>query len=220
MDEGFNTFIDLHNAALYFAGTAYGDTIESNPLHLAATHTTSGEEQPLITNPTQVRDLMWVGYQKPALMLQTLRFEVLDKDRFDAAFRDYIRTWAFRHPTPADFFRLMRDASGMELDWFWRDWVYTTARLDQAVDSVATDSTGHAVVHLSNRGTMILPAELRLTFVDGTTESVRLPVEMWNLGPHFSYRLMSTKGLQRVELDPRQVLPDLRRSNDVWARRP
>jgi hypothetical protein len=220
MDEGFNTFIDLHNAALYFAGTAYGDTIESNPLHLAATHTTSGEEQPLITNPTQVRDLMWVGYQKPALMLQTLRFEVLGKDRFDAAFRDYIRTWAFRHPTPADFFRLMRDASGMELDWFWRDWVYTTARLDQAVDSVATDSTGHAVVHLSNRGTMILPAELRLTFVDGTTESVRLPVEMWNLGPHFSYRLMSTRGLQRVELDPRQVLPDLRRSNDVWARRP
>ena len=220
MDEGFNTFIDLHNAALYFAGTPYGDTIEVNPLHLAATHTSPGEEQPLITNPTQVRDLMWVGYQKPALMLQTLRFEILGPDRFDPAFRDYIRTWAFKHPTPADFFRIMRDASGMELDWFWRDWVYTTARLDQAVDSVSTDTSGHAMVFLSNRGTMTLPAELRITYDDGMSESVRLPVEMWNLGPRFSYRLVSPKRVRRVEVDPRHMLPDLHRSNNVWERRP
>jgi hypothetical protein len=220
MDEGFNTFIDLHNAALYFAGTKYGDTIETNPLHLAATHTTPGEEQPLITNPTQVRDLMWVGYQKPALMLQTLRFEVLGKDRFDVAFRDYIRTWAFKHPAPADFFRLMRDASGMELDWFWRDWVFSTARLDQAVDSVTTDSTGHAVVHLSNRGTMTLPAELRLTYDDGTNEVVRLPVEMWNLGSHFAYHVGTSKRVRRVEVDPRGVLPDLQRANNSWDRSP
>jgi len=220
MDEGFNTFIDLHNAALYFAGTKYGDTIEANPLHLAASHTTPGEEQPLITNPTQVRDLMWVGYQKPALMLQTLRFEVMGKDRFDAAFRDYIRTWAFKHPAPADFFRLMRDASGMELDWFWRDWVYTTTRLDQAVDSVSTDSSGHAVVHLSNRGTMTLPAELRLEYEDGTNEVVRLPVEMWNLGSHFAYHVGTSKRVRRVEVDPRRVLPDLQRANNSWARSP
>jgi peptidase M1-like protein len=218
MDEGFNTFIDLHNAALYFAGSTYGDTIESNPLHLAATHTTPGVEQPLITNPTEVRDLMWVGYQKPALMLQTLRFEVLGKDRFDPAFRDYIRTWAFRHPTPADFFRLMRDASGMELDWFWRDWVYTTARLDQAVDSVSTDSTGRAIIFLSNRGTMTLPAELRITYDDGTNESVRLPVEMWNLGPHFAYRVPSSRRVRAVQVDPRRVLPDLQRSNNSWEK--
>jgi hypothetical protein len=218
MDEGFNTFIDLHNAALYFAGTAYGDSIESNPLHLAATHTTAGEEQPLITNPTEVHDLMWTGYQKPALMLQTLRFEVLGKDRFDAAFRDYIRTWAFKHPAPADFFRLMRDASGMELDWFWRDWVFTTARLDQAVDSVATDSAGHAIVFLSNRGTMILPAELRITYDDGASETVRLPVEMWNLGPHFSYHVPSARHVSRVVVDPRSVLPDLHRANNSWPR--
>ena len=142
MDEGFNTFIDLRNAALYFAGTPYGDTIEVNALHMAAEHSRPWEEQPLITNPTEVRDLMWVGYQKPALMLQTLRFEVLGKERFDFAFREYIRAWAFKHPTPADFFRIMRDASGMELDWFWRDWIFTTVRLDQAVDSVTTDTSG------------------------------------------------------------------------------
>jgi hypothetical protein len=219
MDEGFNTFIDLHNAALYFAGTPYGDTIEVNPLHLAAEHTKPGVEQPLITNPTEVRDLMWGGYQKPALMLQTLRFEVLGKDRFDAAFRDYIRTWAFKHPTPADFFRIMRDASGMELDWFWRDWVFTTARLDQAVDAVTTDTSGHANVALSNRGTMTMPAELQLTFDDGTLETVRLPVEMWNQGTRFTYRVPSKKALRKVEVDPRHVLPDYDRANNVWTRR-
>jgi hypothetical protein len=220
MDEGFNTFIDLHNAARFFAGTPYGDTIEVNPLHLSTTHTAAGEEQPLITNPTEVHDLMWVGYQKPALMLQTLRFEVLGPPRFDSAFRDYIRTWAFKHPTPADFFRLMRDASGMELDWFWRDWVYTTARLDQAVDSVTAGAGGPTMIFLSNRGTMTLPAELHITFDDGTDSSVRLPVEMWNLGPRFSYRLDSPQRVRRVEIDPRHVLPDQRRSNDVWESRP
>jgi hypothetical protein len=219
MDEGFNTFIDLRNAAQYFAGTPYGDTIEVNPLHLAAEHSRPGVEQPLISNPTEVHDLMWTGYQKPALMLQTLRFEVLAKDRFDAAFRDYIRTWAFKHPTPADFFRLMRDASGMELDWFWRDWVYTTARLDQAVEPVVTDTSGRANVWITNRGTMMLPAELRITFDDGKTETVKLPVEMWNLGPRFLYRLTSTRRVRRVEVDPRHVLPDVDRSNNSWERR-
>ena len=218
MDEGFNTFIDLHNAAQYFAGTPYGDTIEVNPLHLAATHTKPGEEQPLITNPTEVHDLMWTGYQKPALMLQTLRFEVLGKARFDTAFRDYIRTWAFKHPTPADFFRRMRDASGMELDWFWRDWVYTTARLDQAVEPVVTDTTGHASVWIVNKGTMVLPTELRITFDDGKSETVKLPVEMWNLGPRFLYRLVSAQHVRRVEVDPRRVLPDVNRANNVWER--
>jgi hypothetical protein len=218
MDEGFNTFIDLHNAALYFAGTPYGDTIEVNALHMAAEHSKPGEEQPLITNPTEVHDLMWVGYQKPALMLQTLRFEVLGKDRFDGAFRDYIRTWAFKHPTPADFFRLMRDASGMELDWFWRDWVFTTARLDQAVDSVTTDSSGNAKVFLTSRGTMVMPVELKITFHDGTSEIAKLPVEMWNLGRHFMYRLPSKKAVRRVEVDSRHVMPDYDRANNVWMR--
>ncbi len=219
MDEGFNTFIDLHNAAEYFKGTPYGDTIEVNPLHLAAEHTKPGQEQPLITNPTEVRDLMWVGYEKPALMLQTLRFEVLGEERFDAAFRDYIRTWAFKHPTPADFFRLMRDASGMDLDWFWRDWVFTTARLDQAVDSVTTDSAGHAVIHLSNRGTMTMPAELRITYDDGLSDTVRLPVEMWNLGKVFVYHVPTAKRVRKVEVDPRRVLPDYNRTNNAWERR-
>jgi len=220
MDEGFNTFIDLANAAKYFAGTPYGDSIEVHPLHLYAEHATPGNEQPLITKPVEVRDLFWGGYQKPALMMQMLRYEVLGKERFDAAFREYIRTWAFKHPTPSDFFRLMRDQSGMELDWFWRDWVFTTARLDQAVDSVTRGSDGVTSVVLSNRGTMVMPAELAITFEDGTTSTVKLPVEMWNLGDRFTYRVPGTKSVRAVEIDPRRALPDINRGNNRWARGP
>ncbi|HEY4322192.1 MAG TPA: M1 family metallopeptidase [Gemmatimonadales bacterium] len=230
MDEGFNTFIDLHNAANYFKGTPYGDSIESHPLHLAADHTAPATEQPLISNPTEVHDLFWTGYQKPALMLNTLRNEVLGPDRFDVAFRAYIRAWAFKHPTPADFFRLMRDASGMELDWFWRGWVMTTARLDQSVDSVSSDGKNGTLIYLHNRGAMVMPTELRIDIPgprDNTSEDVvvtehvfvKLPVEMWNLGPEFAYHF-ARKNVVRVEVDPRHVLPDHDRSNDVWNRPP
>ncbi|HEY2378600.1 MAG TPA: M1 family metallopeptidase [Gemmatimonadaceae bacterium] len=213
MDEGFNTFIDLAGAAKYFAGTPYGDSIEVHPLHLYGDHAQPGNEQPLIEKPVEVRDLFWGGYQKPALMMQLLRYEVLGKDRFDAAFREYIRTWAFKHPTPTDFFHLMRDESGMELDWFWRDWIFTTSRLDQGVDSVS-----NGVIHLANRGTMVMPAELAITFADGTRSTVRLPVEMWNLGSRFDYRVPERKPVRRVEVDPRHALPDVDRSNNVWPR--
>ena len=218
MDEGFNTFIDLANAAKYFAGTPYGDTIEVHPLHLYAEHAKPGNEQPLIEKPVEVRDLFWGGYQKPALMMQILRYEVLGKERFDAAFREYIRAWAFKHPTPSDFFRLMRDQSGMELDWFWRDWVFTTARLDQAVDSTSRGTDGVTSVYLHNRGTMVMPAEVLLTFDDGTTSTVKLPVEMWNLGDRFAYRVMGTRPVRAVEIDPRHALPDIDRANNRWPR--
>jgi hypothetical protein len=213
MDEGFNTFIDLGNAAKYFAGMPYGDTIEVHPLHLYPDHAVPGAEQPIITKPTEVHDLFWDAYQKPALMMQELRYEVLGKERFDAAFRAYIRAWQFKHPTPADFFRMMRDESGMDLDWFWRGWIYTTARLDQAIDSVSGSK-----VYLSNRGTMIMPAELAVTFEDGTHIAVRLPIEMWNLGSRFTYHVPGTKRITRAELDPHKSLPDIDHANNIWPR--
>jgi Peptidase family M1 domain len=213
MDEGFNTFIDLGGAAHYFDGTPYGDSIEVHPLHLYPEHGVPGQEQPLISRPVESKDLFWTGYQKPALMLQTLRYDVLGKDRFDHAFRQYIKAWAFKHPTPADFFRMMRDASGMDLDWFWRDWIYSTARLDQAVDSI-----GGEKIFLANRGTMTLPLEMELTYADGSTERIKLPVEMWNLGPRFAYRIREGKSVKKVVVDPRRALPDVDRSNNERLR--
>src|SRR5258708_3015893 len=77
------------------------------------------------------------AYGKPAIGLFVLRQSMLgDSSRFDAAFREYIRRWAFKHPTPADFFRTMDDALGEDLSFFWRGWFYRTDVVDQAVDSV------------------------------------------------------------------------------------
>lgn len=218
MDEGFNTFIDLANVAEYFAGTAYGDTIGVHPLHLHPDHAVPGAEQPLITRPVEVRDLFWGAYQKPALMLSLLRDEVLGPDRFDDAFRDYMRTWAYRHPTPADFFRLMRDRSGMDLDWFWRGWVFTTARLDQAIAGIRSADDG-SVVELENRGTMVMPARLEVRYADGTAERVELPVEMWNLGDRFTWHGPPGRQVTSATLDPAAALPDVDRDNNHWPRR-
>src|SRR5207247_10475724 len=86
-----------------------------------------------------------IEYNKPVTGLYLLRHYVLaDATRFDAAFREYIRRWAFKHPTPADFFRTMEDGLGEDLSWFWHGWYYRTDVIDQAVDSVRTryDSAG------------------------------------------------------------------------------
>jgi hypothetical protein len=221
MDEGFNTFIDLANAANYFTGTPYGDSIEAHPLHLYPDHAIPGQEQPLITRPIESRDLFWTGYQKPALMMQQLRYQVLGRERFDAAFREYLRTWAFKHPTPADFFRIMRDQSGVDLDWFWRAWVMTTARLDQAVDSVRVRGDTLTEVYLSSRGQMVMPLTLAVSMVDGdgtpNTRYVQLPVDMWNLGPRFTFRWRGPERLLKVTVDPDAELPDVNRGNNQWG---
>ncbi|HVX89397.1 MAG TPA: M1 family metallopeptidase [Gemmatimonadales bacterium] len=218
MDEGFNTFIDLQNAANYFRGTPYGDTIEVHPLHLYNEHALTGTEQPLITRPVEVRDLFWTGYQKPALMMRTLREHVLGRERFDDAFRAYLAAWAFKHPTPGDFFRMMRSRTGVDLDWYWRDWVYTTNRPDQAVEAVVNGDSGARVV-LVNKGEMQLPVFLRVTYADRSTESVTLPVDLWNQGPRFTWRARNGKRVVKAEVDPQGLFPDADRSNNSWSAR-
>jgi hypothetical protein len=102
----------------------------------------------------------------------------------------------------------------VDLDWFWRNWVYTTARLDQAVDSVGGE--GGTSVYLSNRGQMVMPVELSITYDDGSSGTIRLPVEMWNQGPRFTYRAPAEKRIVGVEVDPRGALPDVDRENNRW----
>jgi len=216
MDEGFNTFMDLYVAADYYKGTEYGESIEWNPLAIYPDNAVPGEEQALITRPVAQYNLAWTAYNKPALMLQLLRHEVLGPERFDAAFKAYIQAWTNKHPTPADFFRIMRDVSGMDLDWFWRGWVMTPARLDQAVLGVVPRAEGGSNVRLQNKQDMVMPLELRVDFADGTTQTFRLPVEMWNQGPIFTYRVPGTTAVRTVEIDPRRRMPDDERTNNVW----
>ena len=217
MDEGFNTFIDYGSAEGYFRGTAYGDTVRRELLSAAQISAVPGNEQPLIDKPVEQRDLAWAAYQKPALMLTVLRDAVLGKDTFERALREYVARWKFKHPQPVDFFRTFENVAGRDLDWFWREWVYTTARLDQAVDSVriAGDTT---LISLSNRGQMVLPVTLELRFADGTSETRAYPIELWNLGNKATARVGTAKPVVSVEVDPKQIYPDVDRANNRWPR--
>ena len=161
-------------------------------------------------------------YNKPATGLYLLREHILDDTtRFDAAFRAYIRRWAYRHPTPADFFRSMEDGLGEDLSWFWRGWFYRSDVVDLAVDSAVTrtDSSGTTgLVFLSSPGEFPMPVDLRLTYGNGTTEDVRLPVEIWFQGNHYVYARKVPAAVVKVEIDPGQNFPDVRRGNNVWQR--
>jgi hypothetical protein len=219
MDEGFNSFIDLYTVADWWRGRddEHADSVLNGPLGAYAGGALPGVEVPMAAPPSESRDVYWTAYQKPALMLRLLREEVLGPEVFDQAFREFIRRWQNRHPQPADFFRTVENVSGRDLAWFWRGWIYTTARLDQAVDSVtvAGDTTRIA---LSSRREMIMPVELRITFDSGAAEMRRIPVQMWSYGPrHVAKVAAGGRRVTRVEVDPREAYPDVDRANNRWS---
>jgi aminopeptidase N len=139
---------------------------------------------------------------------------------FDEAFREYTRRWAFKHPQPADFFRTIEDASGRDLDWFWRGWFFTTAALDQAIESVTqtqSSSGGNEVeVVIRNAGQMVMPVELQLTFSDGSSQVYKFPVEIWYKGDKYTAEITTEKMVTAATLNPDGQLPDMVPSNNAW----
>src|SRR5216684_982421 len=166
-DEGFNTFMNIYSTRAFFPDVAWDR--ERGNAQAWAQFVRSGRDEPSMLSADRVDPTLLgqIEYTKPATGLYLLRQYVLaDTTRFDAAFREYIRRWAFKHPTPADFFRTMEDALGEDLSWFWRGWFYRTDVIDQAVDSVRTrnDSSGTtALVYLASPGGLPMPVDLRLT---------------------------------------------------------
>ncbi len=221
MDEGFNSFINIYSGLSFYHDTILqGRGAGEQWARFAAT----GRDQPpmLAADRVDPQLLGQVEYNKPATGLYLLRHHILDDTtRFDAAFREYIRRWAFKHPTPADFFRTIEDALGEDLSWFWRGWFYRTDVVDLAVDSVTTlqDSTGTTTrIFLSSPGALPMPVDLRLAFANGGTEDVRLPIEIWYLGSRYLYGRKFAADVIKVEIDPGHNFPDVRRENNMWAK--
>jgi hypothetical protein len=216
MDEGFNEFINYYNWTKRFGLPPEHRGSIRDYLEMA----TSGEERPVMTFADQ-QPQMFLGpaaYDKPALALRLLREVVIGPDRFDPAFKEYFRRWAYKHPTPADFFRTIEDGVGEDLSWFWRSWLFTTAQLDQAVDSIAlADSAGvESRIFLRNAGGIPMPVELGLLMDDGSTQRLRLPVEIWFGGDRYTAIIPGPKKVNAVTLDPDSRYPDVRRENNRW----
>ncbi len=215
MDEGFNTFMNRYNWDKKYprAYNRRGDPGIYIPFAL------SGKEESIMTPADRIGgSLSTTAYTKPGLGLILLRDHIIGRERFDPAFKQYINRWAYKHPVPADFFRSMEDGVGEDLSWFWRSWFYTTETLDQAVDSVASDSGSVASrIFLRNAGAMPMPVELELVMDDGTTKQMSLPVEVWYGGTHYNVLVPEAKKVVRVTIDPKKLYPDVRRENNVWS---
>jgi len=157
----------------------------------------------------------FLEYWKTAFGLRLLREQIIGPEKFDLGFRTYIQRWAFKHPQPADFFRTMSDYSGEDLDWFWKEWFYSTDVLDQAVDSVVSDSA-KSIVFLSNKAGLVMPFKLQITSSDGKTDSLSVPVETWFLGNQYVLPIFDERKIEKVVIDPDRVLPDINRDNNIW----
>ncbi len=219
MDEGFNTFIGGYSTENFNNGEYEPRRISTRGI---VNWLTNDQVEPVMTAPDQIQsgNLGVLAYYKPGLGLRILRESILGPELFDEAFREYIRRWKYKHPTPNDFFNTMEDVTGHELDWFWRGWFAETWALDQAVDSVSyvnNNPEEGALISISNNRQMVMPVILRVTQQNGKVETINLPVEVWHRGNTWTVKYNSDSPIVRVEVDPGQEFPDADLSNNVWV---
>lgn len=217
MDEGFNTFINSVSEKDFNNGEYY----QAKPLQSMSRAFYGDSMEPVMTAPDNLkeRNLGFLGYYKPSAGLQMLRENILGEARFDKAFREYIKRWAFKHPTPDDFFRTMENVSGEELNWFWRGWFLNKWKIDQAVTNVKYvngDFTKGAIIKVENIGQLPMPTEVAIKFKDGSTQIEKLPVEVWKRNSEWSFEVPTTKEILSVQLDPKGSLPDANPSDNIF----
>ncbi|WP_371861237.1 M1 family metallopeptidase [Acetobacter orientalis] len=234
MDEGFNTFIDVYASAHFNHGEyAPKQDVEyapktGNPAEDSLEVLKDPAAPPLMTPADLVPEKYRHGvtYFKGAYGLTLLREQIVGPERFDRAFKRYIALWAYKHPTPSDFFRLMESESGEDLSWFWRGWYFNNWGPDYAVDGVSyinANPTQGALVHVVNKGWLPLPVVLSVTWVDGSSARVRIPTETWYQKNEVNLQIPGQQAIRSVVLDPDHVIPDLNRADnsfDVKAPQP
>ncbi len=296
MDEGLNTFVQ------FLAEQEWEEDYPSRrgEARDITDYMLSRRQVPIMTNSESLMQFGNNAYAKPATALNILRETILGRELFDYAFRTYAMRWQFRHPEPSDFFRTMEDASGVDLDWFWRGWFYSTDHVDIAItgveewdldtlnpdtekaklkkerdeepesrtrqrnrgikkrverfpelqdfyneydelDVTASDRKEYKetlqelddwekkllkteqrffVLEFENRGGLVMPVILRLTWDNGQQEEMTLPAEIWRYNPRKVRKLLVSKNeLVKVEVDPYKETADANMENNQWPPR-
>ncbi|MFT5295460.1 MAG: hypothetical protein ACI9YH_001475 [Colwellia sp.] len=302
MDEGLNSFLDG------VAGREWDPTIPwgVEPRDIVS-YMKSSTQVPIMTQSDSVLRLGPNGYTKPAVALNILRETILGRELFDFAFKEYATRWKYKRPTPSDFFRTMEEASGVDLDWFWRGWFYSTDHVDISLDQISKlrldtknpdidfsrlrqeeldkplsktvernkaegkklwverfpditdfydkndrftvtnkernkynkflgklkpwerkaleraikEDKNYYVLDFSNKGGLVMPIILELTFADGTKENQYIPAEIWRRTPKGVSKLIITekdKELTSVTVDPRWETADVDVHNNHYPR--
>lgn len=227
MDEGFNTFIDVYASDYVnhgefapkrdgeYAPNGGNPADEIVPILLDSTAPTILTRADAI--PEKYRHPL--TYFKPAFGLVLLREQILGPARFDYAFQQYIRHWAYKHPTPDDFFRSMDNGAGEDLSWFWREWFFHNWALDLAVTSasyVNGDPSKGVSVTIANLQKMAMPFIVEAVLKNGEKTRLSLPVETWLQQSSVTITIPTTSKVVSVKVDPDAALPDMNRSNNEF----
>ena len=219
MDEGFNTFINILSSESFNNGE-YKDLPDVAGM---ANYIFSDKMDGLLNTPEVIQqgNLGVAAYFKPGMMLYLLRNEILGKERFDAAFKEYVRRWAFKHPTPWDFFHTIENVAGEDLSWYWRSWVLNTWKFDVAVKEVGVRSRGsqkETLITLQLLEEMPMPVTVKITTTDGEVMTMKLPVEVWQRGDTWVFPVRTTSEVKEVVVDPDSKLPDVNPKNNSWKK--
>jgi hypothetical protein len=227
MDEGFNTFIDVYASDAFNKGeyepkrdSEYAEK-QGNPADEIIPFITDPEAPVIMTAADAIPEKYRHAYAyfKPAFGMILLREQILGPERFDYAFRQYIADWAYKHPTPYDFFHSMENGAGEDLSWFWKGWFYHNWKLDQSILNVAYAGSGDKKsiqVKIANLEKMVMPVKVEVTFADDSKYDQVLPVETWMINKTYTLRILSGKKVKSVVLDPEHKLPDVNRKNNVF----
>lgn len=234
MDEGFTSYI---------SDMAMNEVMEMNRenphtgsyrsyLRLAA----SGVEQPLTTHADRYTYNAAYGasaYSKGAVFLSQLGY-IIGEENLQKTLKRYYNEWKFKHPTPNDFIRVAEKVTDAELDWYLTDWTRTTNTVDYAIKSVEEEDNQTRVI-LERIGVMPMPVDVKVTYKDGTTEDVYIPLQMmrwekpgfeeneiredWAWAyPTYSFTLEKPKSqVASVEIDPGQMMADVNRENNTYS---
>ncbi len=218
MDEGFNTFINTLSTQSFNKSEYDGG---KQDLHKIAKFMFRDGVEPMMTAPDVLSDISlgYQGYFKPGMALTILREQVLGKERFDFAFKEYVKRWAYKHPTPQDFFNTIENASGEDLYWFWKAWFYENYKLDQSVKDVRyvkNDPANGSLITIMNNEQMAMPVTVQIKEVNGKTNSIKLPIEVWQKGGLWIFKYPSTSKVESVIIDPEHQLPDVNSDNNEF----
>lgn len=218
MDEGSTTFLEDQSRMEHWPGVNH-HRLEAQPyLQVAA----AGLEQSLMRHGDWYEPGPGYGiasYNKPATLMVGLR-DLMGAEAWEEAYRGFIADWAYKHPTPWDFFNAFERVAGEDLDWFWTSYYYETWSVDFDVVGVESRTGGGAVVHVRNRGLAPYPVTVRIhTAGEGVIER-SVEVEHWLEGRlDVALELPASAGaVTRVEVDPGARVPDVDRSNNFWPR--
>lgn len=293
MDEGLNSFVQ------FLAEQYWEEKYPSRrgPARNIVNYMKSENQVPIMTNSESILQFGNNAYGKPATALNILRETIMGRELFDFAFKEYAERWKFKRPTPADFFRTMEDASGVDLDWFFKGWFYTTDNVDISIDKVSEYSVKTqnpdkdkpwdkaryeeqpqdisdirnknikrrvdkktnlkdfynendkftvtnadrnkyneafsgledwekellkaggkmTVMEFSNRGGLVMPIILKISYADKSVEHLKIPAEIWRLNPkQVSKSIIRKKKIVAIAVDPFWETADIDVSNNYW----